>query len=420
MKFIFILGLNELELLDKFGYKDYFNSKGYHIKYELINDSNKSKTNNNLNFLDQFARFLYCVDKSNYTYSYYHAIFERISLKKPLKTILIQYIGRILRNNERLTIILRNCIENVRAFSLNYKKVINQDEKIYVFFNIISTSVELKYFYEAVRLNQKRILVQTYWDNISSKMYVPHQEFTKVICWGNESVKKYIEINNPSNTEFDIAFPYRCNYLKQINRNNINNIILYTPSQKKLNSDIDNLKTLDRVITKVNLLTDKNYSIVYRPHPYSSPNDIPDLRGYNHISIDPAFSDLAFSEFGMKNIPFANHKCFFEKSYNSLVNILSKTICLLSQSGTLCLEARSLSINVLVLLNEPYQVTLKLSHHMSHFNEIFSDKGVFPIYSQNQLEEFFESSNLIKKFPVSNFVKNSIVFNPILSEILEK
>jgi hypothetical protein len=415
MKYILISGLNEAELFVEFGYKQYLIDRGHEVCFKLITNSNLSKNYERLSFLDRITRYLYFVEKSRYIFSYYHAVFERISLANPIHLILNQYIGRFFRNNPIATINIRHAIEKIRVYITAYKFNKNKDGDIYVFFNIISTKIELDHFYEAVYLNKRRVLIQTYWDNITSKIYIPSQEFDNVICWGDESIKNYLEVNKFSKSKFSLAFPYRCNYLKSVINNDNRNLILYAPSQKKLSSDIDNLNTLDRVVTKLNSQGGDQYSVIYRPHPYSSSKDLPCLKNFKNITIDSAFLNL-----NIKDTPFANHKYFKENSYASLIDNLNKTCCLLSQAGTLCLEARALSINVFVLLNEPYQVTLKFSQYMTHFNDLFSDPGVYPIYSQNQLEIKLLSLNLSRKNPVSDFVKNSLVFEPDLGKILEK
>lgn len=416
MKYIFVTGTKEAKLLDNYGCVSTLVENGHRVIYKFIDVQDFSKNTENLFFLDRFARFLYFLEKSRFVYSYYHAVFERLSLTKPIRSIVIQLIGRFLRGRPKLVCFLRNAIEVFRAKVLSFKSTNNTEKDIYVFFNILSTKIELDYFYQAVHLKAKRVLVQTYWDNITSKVYVPIQGFDSVVCWGKESVKNFLQINHSEPNSLNIAFPFRCNYLKSVTRGSSNSLILYAPTQKKLSSDIDNLYTLDDVATELTLRTGVQYTVIYRPHPYSRPSDLPSLQKFKSIKIDSAYQTDNNKNL---DIPFSSQDDFNDKSYESLVDNLGNACCILSQAGTLCLEARSLSIPVFVLLNESYQVTLKLSHFMTHFNELFSDPGVFPIFSQNQLRNCLLKINFNDSYPSSMFVKNSLTFEPNLADILQ-
>ena len=128
--------------------------------------------------------------------------------------------------------------------------------------------------------------------------------------------------------------------------------------------------------------------VIIRPHPD------------NHIS--SKFSKT-ISSFGLKlDLAFTEYlkerKCdgvpaksadFIKDAQKSLNYYLSNAACVMSEGGTLCLEARSVNIPVAVLANNPWQITSRHFLQFDHFQPLCTKNGVLTILSIDQWAEDF-------------------------------
>ena len=176
----------------------------------------------------------------------------------------------------------------------------------------------------------------------------------------------------------------RLTYLKKssIKKNALNSCFLAL-SQKQNAGLLDLLKQIELVCSELNI------TCIVRPHH----DDFFDQHRAKHFANKWLKLDTSFEDFLEKKpeggVPALDND-FLESSNNTLKDLISGAKFAISEGSTICLEARTKGMPVVVLANNLFQVTARNFIHLDHFRPLAQKNGIFVAFDTEWSSEFIE------------------------------
>ena len=374
----------------------------------------EKKNISNLTFLQGCLKHLFFGRQARSSFSYsliaYNLSSQKNYFKKPFFW-LCSSIGLYL---PKLSLSLSRFIELIAS-----RKNINKHNsfRLIIFSGVLSSNLEVSTFLGAKK-NAIKIYWPHNWDNSSSKLFVPLDGFDYSFAWGERMQKQMQKSGNLFGKVSIIPNPRLLPLYKLREQMKIKNFerenILLALSQK----NNKNLKAyLANIAKQFNNLD--RYKLIIRPHPQSliTKSFIQEVESLSErFYVDPHFKEINNS-FG--DIVPMKEKRFRKDFDNRLFKLLEKTALIMTEGGTITLDAGLLNIPVIGLFINPHQRTARYFPYFDHYSEITTSKWFRAVFTDYKIDEVINSLTSTYKYFGHDDFKSILSFIPESQSIKE-
>ena len=371
------------------------------IKEIHFKSSEKHSTKNptNLGFIYHLSVIHFLSQRAKKSFTCFFFLFIR---KYRRYTLMYRLLGKLC-NNVSFRMAIGSVLKLYHKSRIRWERE-KIDANIIIFTGLMSTKIEMQMYWIACKNNISTVYWPYNWDNCYGKHH-SLIEFDHTFCW-SAHMKNYCENDKIYGATHILPHP-RLSYVREIRSNQkvVRSKILVALSQKPSSRLIELITQL----SEIQILTGKQ--VILRPHP----DNVLDDQLVKLIAERGLTLDLAYSEFaeGMSSGIPAREQKFLLTAQQTLCDALTDAVCVISEGGTLCLEARAIGIPVAVLANNPWQITARHFLQVDHFQPLCSKSGVHVILHTNEWAFDFSKwlSNIDAELEGINTLLDPIIFN---------